>query len=179
MTALAIFGALLVVSSWVGWSYNRLVRHTNLVREGWSGIDVQLVRRHELVPNLVAVVQAYAKHERDVLTDVTHQRSAAPSAELQARENELTSQLRSVLALVESYPALRADENFRTLQRQLVDVEEHLQMARRYYNGTVRDNNVAVESFPSNLVAKAFGFGTKPFFEVESATAREAPAVTL
>jgi LemA protein len=179
MTAYAILGVLLIVTVWVGWTYNRLVRHGNLVREGWSGIDVQLERRHELVPNLVAVVQAYAKHERQVLTEVTRGRSAAPTAELQARENALTSQLRSVLALVEAYPSLRADENFRTLQEQLVDVEEQLQMARRYYNGTVRDNNVVVESFPSNLMAKAFGFVTKPFFEVESATVRNAPAVTL
>ncbi len=179
MTAYALLGVLLIALVWGVWTYNRLVRHAALVREGWSGIDVQLVRRHELVPNLVAVVQAYATHERQVLAEVTHQRTAAPTAELQAQENQLTSQLRSVLALVESYPALRADENFRTLQQQLVDVEEHLQMARRYYNGTVRDNNVAVESFPSNLVAGAFGFGTKPFFEVESATVRSAPAVSL
>jgi LemA protein len=124
-------------------------------------------------------VQAYATHEREVFTDVARVRAAAPSAELQARENQLTAQLRGVLALVESYPQLRADRNFRTLQEQLVDIEEHLQMARRYYNGTVRDNNVVVESFPSNLIANAFGFAAKPFFEVESATVRDAPAVRL
>jgi LemA protein len=180
MTAFALLGAVVLLGLvWVGWTYNRLVRLAALVREGWCGIDVQLQRRHALVPNLVVVVQAYAKHEKDVLTDVTRMRTAAPTAELQARENELTSQLRGVLALVEAYPALRADENFRTLQQQLVDVEEQLQMARRYYNGTVRDNNVVVESFPSNLVANAFGFGAKPFFEVESALERSAPAVQL
>jgi LemA protein len=179
MTAYFILGVLLVAIGWMGWTYNRLVRHAALVEEGWSGIDVQLQRRHELVPNLVVVVQAYAKHERELFTDVARTRTAAPSVELQERENQLTTQLRGVLALVENYPALRADENFRTLQQQLVDVEEQLQMARRYYNGTVRDNNVAVESFPSNLVANAFGFIAKPFFEVESATERSAPAVRL
>ncbi|HEV7734235.1 MAG TPA: LemA family protein [Candidatus Binatia bacterium] len=179
MTAYALLGAIVVVSVWVGFAYNRLVRHAALVREGWSGIDVQLERRHDLVPNLVVVVQSYAKHERELLTDVARTRAGKPTAELEARENALTSQLRGVLALVEAYPALRADTNFLTLQQQLVDIEEQLQMARRYYNGTVRDNNVAVESFPSNLVARAFGFGAQPFFQVESATMRDVPSVTL
>lgn len=180
MTAFALLGAVLVVGLvWVGWTYNRLVRHAALVREAWSGIDVQLQRRHELVPNLVVVVQAYAQYERELFTDVAQMRAAAPTAELQDRENRLTSELRGVLALVEAYPALRADASFRTLQQQLVDVEEHLQMARRYYNGTVRDNNVVVESFPSNLVANVCGFTVQAFFEVESATDRAAPAVRL
>ncbi len=180
MTAYALLGALVVVTVfWVGVAYNRLVRHAALVREGWSGIDVQLERRHDLVPNLVVVVQSYAKHERELLTDVARTRVHRPTPELEARENALTSQLRSVLALVEAYPALRADQSFLTLQQQLVDIEEQLQMARRYYNGTVRDNNVVVESFPSNLVARAAGFATQPFFEVESATVRDVPVVTL
>ncbi len=173
--ALAI-GALIVVA--IALSFNRLVRHRNLVREAWSGIDVQLKRRHDLVPSLVESVRGHATFERGVLEDVTRLRAAAPASRaLQDGENALSAQLRGVLAVAEAYPQLRAGESFLALQQRLADVENHLQMARRYYNGTVRDYNTAVESFPSNLVARAFGFGVEEFFQVESALERAVPEV--
>lgn len=179
ISALA-FGALVVLLGWVAVAFNRLVRHRNLVREAWSGIDVQLKRRHDLVPSLVESVRGHAAFERGVLEDVTRLRAGQPASRaLQDGENALTSQLRGLLAVAEAYPQLRAGESFLTLQRQLAEVENHLQMARRYYNGTVRDYNTAVESFPSNLVAGVFGFALLEFFQVESAVERAVPEVRV
>lgn len=182
--ALAIAAAAAIVA------FNRLVRHRNLVREAWSGVDVQLARRHDLVPRLAEVVRGHAEFERGVLENVTRLRSEAPavatsrraplaSRELQDGENALAAQVRSLLAVVEAYPELRAGESFLDLQARLAEVENQLQMARRYYNGTVRDYNTAVESFPSNLVARALGFALEPFFQVESAVERATPEVRL
>lgn len=178
--ALAMLGVLLV---WVLYAFNRLVRYANLIREAWSGIDVQLKRRHDLVPNLVEVVKGHARFEQRVLEDITRLRSSTSTpratTELQDRENLLSARLKSVLAVAEAYPELRASRSYLDLQTQLVEVENQLQMARRYYNGTVRDYNIAVESFPSNLVAAVFGFRLEAFFQIESATQREAPQVSL
>jgi LemA protein len=181
---MAISAVLLILSaSWGVYAYNRLVKHANLAREAWSGIDVQLERRHDLVPNLVAVVEAYAKHEHEVLESVTRARRRAvddePARELQRRENQLTGSLRSLLALAENYPELLANRSFADLHDQLVEIEDHIQMSRRYFNGSVRDYNVCVESFPSNLVARALGFEIRAFFELASATERRAPSVEI
>ena len=158
--------------------FNRLVRERNMVREGWSGIDVQLKRRHDLVPNLVESVRGHATFERTVLEEVTRLRGAPrASRALQDGENALTTQLRGLLAVAEAYPQLRAGESFLGLQQRLTEVENQLQMARRYYNGAVRDYNIVVESFPSNLVARAFGFTLEEFFQVESALERAVPEV--
>jgi LemA protein len=174
------FGALFVLLAWVAVAFNRLVRQRNLVREAWSGIDVQLKRRHDLVPGLVESVRGHAAFERGVLEDVTRLRAGPPASRaLQDGENALAAQLRGLLAVAEAYPQLRAGDSFLTLQRQLAEVEDHLQMARRYYNGTVRDYNTAVESFPSNLVAGAFGFALLEFFQVESAVERAVPEVRV
>ena len=179
---LAYFTAALVVA-WLVFSYNRLVRRRNLVKEGWSGIDVQLKRRHDLVPNLVETVRGYADFERSVLEDVTRLRSEAEGGqapgELVNTENALAGRIRTLFALAEDHPQLLANRSFLDLQKQLTEVEDHLQYARRYYNGAVRDLNIAVESFPSNLVAGVFRFRTAEFFEVESATDRAAPEVSL
>lgn len=173
----------LALCVWLVVAYNRLVRHANLAKEAWSGIDVQLRRRHDLVPNLVEVVKSYASYESDVLSEVTRLRSEAQrDANLgprQDHENALTGRLKSLLALVEAYPELKANRNFLELQEQLIEVEDHLQMARRYYNGAVRDYNTSVESIPSNLVAALFGFAPREFFQVESATVRSTPEVQL
>ena len=178
MTAALALGAPIVVAIAVALAFNRLVRHRNLVREAWSGIDVQLKRRHDLVPALVESVRGHASFERGVLEDVTRLRGDARATRaLQDGENALTGQLRGLLAVVEAYPQLRAGESFLELQKRLAEVENQLQMARRYYNGTVRDYNTAVESFPSNLVARAFGFGLEDFFQVESALERVVPEV--
>jgi LemA protein len=163
--------------------FNRLVRQRNLVREGWSGIDVQLKRRSDLIPNLVETVKSYASHERGVFEDVTARRAAsagiaAVPAKAEA-ERALQGAVGRLIAVAEAYPQLKADENFRALQGQLAEIEDQLQMARRYYNGTVRDLNTTIQSFPASLVASAFGFRAEPFFELDDRTAAAAPKVAF
>lgn len=175
---LALAG-LLGLLLWIAFAFNRLVRHRNLVREAWSGIDVQLQRRHDLVPALVEATRGHARFERDTLESVIRLRALGATRAQQDGENALSDQLRGLLAVAEAYPELRASQSFLELQARLVEVENHLQMARRYYNGTVRDLNIAVESFPANLVARACGFTTQEFFQVESATERAVPQVAL
>lgn len=176
---------LLVAASavWLAYAYNRLVKQANLAREAWSGIDVQLKRRHDLVPNLIEVVKVYAKHENKVFTDVTAARARAGggggSSDLQRLENALTGRLQTLLVLAEDYPELLANRSFADLHTQLVEIEDRLQMARRYYNGSVRDYNICVESFPSNLAAHLLGFEQREFFELASATDRQNPEVRL
>jgi LemA protein len=166
---------------WGAVTYNRLVQRGNRVREAYSGVDVQLKRRHDLVPNLVRVVKAYATHERETLDQVIEARDAAQAAdalpEREAGETGLGRSLTRLFALVERYPELKADKNFRKLHADLVEIEDHLQYARRYYNGTVRDLNNVVESFPSNLVAGLVGRKSKPFFELDEAAERAAPRI--
>ncbi len=153
------------------------------MREGWSGIDVQLKRRHNLIPNLVECVRGYSLHEKTVLEEVVRLRGQAES-ETDRRasahtENALTDQLKQLFALAEAYPDLKADRNYRQLMDQLSQIEDQIQYARRYYNGAVRDYNIRVESFPSNIVARLFHFEQSPFFEIETATERQAPKVDL
>jgi LemA protein len=172
--------AIVVLLGWAVLAFNRLVRLANLVREAWSGIDVQLKRRHDLVPNLVDVVRSHAGFEQGVLERVTSLRAAGRATrELQDGENSLAAQLRGLLAVVEAYPELRATRSFLDLQAQLTEVENQLQMARRYYNGAVRDFNTCVESFPANLVAARFGFAVREYFQIESAVERAVPQVQL
>jgi LemA protein len=161
--------------------YNRLVRYRFLMNEGWSGIDVQLKRRHDLIPNLVEMVKAYAGHEKQTLEDVTKLRDLSRNeqdiSQKSGIENNISNDLKKVFALVESYPNLKADQNFRKLQDSLTEIEDSLQYARRYYNGTVRDYNIGVQSFPSNILAQAFGFKSAAFFEIEYATERQTPDI--
>lgn len=165
--------------------YNGLVTKRQMVAEGWSGIDVQLKRRADLIPNLVETVKGYAVHEREALEDVTRMRtqaSAVPQNDIEGRaraEGLLSQALGRLMAVAESYPDLKASENFADLQASLDKVEHELQMSRRYYNGAVRGLNVAVESFPSNLVAKNFGFEKAAYFEIEDAADRAVPAVSF
>ena len=164
--------------------FNRLVRARQLLQEAESGIDVQLKRRHDLIPNLIEVVKGYAAHEKNVLENVTRLRTQA--ADLKAidkeragLENQLTRGLKTIFALAEAYPDLKADGQFINLHKNLTQVEDELQMARRYYNGTVRDLNVLVQSFPGNIVASSFQFKAAEFFEIETVTERAAPEVRL
>jgi LemA protein len=163
--------------------FNRLIRLRNLAREGWSGIDVQLKRRTDLVPNLVATVQAYAAHERTVLEEVTASRQSSMAADDVARrataENALQGSLGRLFAVAEAYPQLKADQNFLKLQQQLAEIEDQLQMARRYYNGTVRNLNIGIQSFPENVVAGVLGFRELPFFELEDRSQAVPPAVAF
>ena len=152
-------------------TFNSLVRTRQMANEAWSGIDVQLKRRSDLVPNLVETVKGYAGHERSVLDEVTRLRGAAralPDNDVASRaqaEGALSLALGKLVALAENYPDLKASSNFLDLQQQLSQLETELQMARRYYNGTVRNQNVLAQSFPSNLIAGLFGFGQRQYFE--------------
>lgn len=181
--ALAIGASILLL--WVIVTYNRLIRLRNQQREGWSGVEVQLKRRHDLVPPLVECVKGYQAHEKELLESVTRERGEAAVAAVQGAaaagtaETTLGRDLGRVVALAENYPQLKADETFRDLMTRLVEVEDQIQYARRYYNGAVRDLRNQVESFPSNLVAKFYGFEGGAYFEVESASERLAPELKL
>jgi LemA protein len=165
--------------------FNTLVRVRQMANEAWSGIDVQLKRRSDLIPNLVEIVKAYAGHERSVLEEVTALRGAAralPTDDVASRaqaEDDLSVALGKLLAVAESYPDLKASGNFLELQQQLSALENELQMARRYYNGGVRNLNVLVQSFPSNLIAGVFGFTPRDYFEVSDVAERAVPQVAL
>ena len=180
-----ILGVLAAVVVYAIAVFNRLVRTRQMANEAWSGIDVQLKRRSDLVPNLVDTVKGYAAHERSVLEEVTALRGAAravPSDNVAARaqaEGALSAALGKLVAIAENYPDLKASANFLGLQQQLSDLENELQMARRYYNGTVRNLNVLVQSFPSNLIAGIAGFSTRDFFELDDAGERNSPQVSL
>ena len=170
-----------ILALWTVMIYNRLVRLRNLCREGWSGIDVQLKRRANLIPNLLETVKGYMKHEKDVFQQVTEARSRALSAQSPAergkQESALTASLRSLFAIAENYPELKANTNFLELQAQLAELEDEIQKARRYYNATVRDFNTAVEVFPNVVVANFFGFKKQEFFELENPEDRKVPEV--
>jgi len=178
---LVLVGLVALVVLWAVAIYNGLVRKRNMVEEAWSGIDVQLKRRTDLIPNIVSTVKGYAAHEKGTLEDVVRLRGQAQSAqgvaETAQAQGMLGAALGKLFALAESYPDLKANQNFIQLQASLGEIEEQLQLARRYYNGAVRDLNIAVESFPSNLVASRFGFAKAEFFELESAAERLVPKV--
>src|SRR5215510_3487705 len=177
---LAAIGAAMV---WAVALFNRLVKLRNGSESAWSDIDVQLKRRWELVPNLVETVKGYAKHEQSTFEKVTAARAqamqATAPAERAAAEANLQGMLKSLFAVAEAYPELRANENFLGLQRDLSGLEEAIQNARRYYNAVVRDLNTAVESFPGALLAGPFGFGKREYFELDSAAERAAPKVSF
>jgi LemA protein len=179
---LAVVAAVVVYAIVV---FNGLVRTRQMANEAWSGIDVQLKRRSDLVPNLVDSIKGYAAHERNVLQQVTELRGAAralPSDDVAARaraEGALSVALGKLIAVAENYPDLKASGNFLELQQQLSALEDELQMARRYYNGAVRNLNVLVQSFPSNLMAGLFGFAQRDYFELSDAAERAVPQVDL
>jgi LemA protein len=164
--------ALIALLLYVAITFNELIAQRNQVRAAWSDIDVQLQRRHDLVPQLAATVKGYAEHERATLSAVTELRSRAQAGGSVAQrgqiEGELAAQVTQLLALQERYPDLKASANFLQLQRDLVDVEDHLQYARRFYNGAVRDYNTHIQHFPELLLAKPFGFSPAEFFQAEN-----------
>ena len=174
-------GVLLVAGLWGVGVYNGLVRGKNLVAEAWSGIDVQLKRRHDLIPNLVETVKGYASHEKQIFEDVAKFRNAAIGAgnprDAAAAEMGLSGALKNLFAVVEAYPDLKANTNFLQLQQELGNTENEIQSARRYYNGAAREMNVRVESFPSNIVAGMFHFAKVEYFEMENPAERAVPEV--
>ena len=168
---------------WMIIIYNLFIRDKNLIKEAWSGIDVQLKRRHNLIPNLVASVKGYSKHERDLFEEITEKRAKSTKIEnvkeKAAVEADLSGMIKNLFVVVEEYPDLKASQNFLDLQNQLVEIEDQLQYARRYYNGSVRNYNIRVESFPSNIIAGIFDFKQEEFFEITLATERKTPEVKV
>ncbi len=171
MIYLIPFIILLLVIIWLILVYNRLIKLKIITEQAWSDVDVQLKRRHDLIPNLVETVKGYASHERSTLEEVVKLRNSAINAtstqEKIEVENMLTKALRQLFALAESYPDLKASANFQKLQDELARIEETISQARRYYNAVVRDYNTAIAIFPNNLIAGFLGFSYKIFFEVE------------
>jgi LemA protein len=183
---IGLFVLLALVAGVLLWAillYNGLVRMRNMVEEAWSGIDVQLKRRTDLIPNLVSTVKGYAAHEKGTLEEVIRLRGLAQNAqgvgETAQAQGLLGAALGKLFALAENYPDLKANANFAQLQATLGEIEEQIQLARRYYNGAVRNLNIAVESFPSNLIAGRFGFSKAEFFELENAAERAVPSVSF
>jgi LemA protein len=181
--AYILLAVVVVAVAYVISIYNSLVKNRNLVEEGWSGIETQLKRRANLIPNLVETVKGYASHEREALEAVTSLRTQTMTVsdigERGKKEGELTAALGRLFAVAEAYPDLKANENFIGLQQDLSDTEDQVQLARRYYNGTARNMNVLVESFPSNLVADFFAFAKAKFFEIEDDQDRAVPKVSF
>ncbi|TRW98677.1 LemA family protein [Paracoccus sp. M683] len=182
---LVVCAAVVAVGLYVIYAYNALVTARQRSQEAWSGIDVQLKRRSNLVPNLVETVKGYAGHEKDLLEEVTQMRSKVDHSgdaavdQRAAAEGQLGGALIRLMAVAENYPALRASENFQALQTSLDEIERDIQHARRYYNGAARMQNIRVQSFPSNLIATRFGFDLAQFFELDSPDERQVPAVSF
>ncbi|HMU13817.1 MAG TPA: LemA family protein [Flavobacteriales bacterium] len=179
--AAVLLGLLVLLAFYAIAIYNKLVKLKNLVAEAWSGIDVQLKKRYDLIPNLVETVKGYAAHEKETLENVTRARTAAQQATTvegqQAAEKQLSGALMNLLAVAEQYPELKANTNFLELQATLQTVEGDIEKARRYYNGNVREQNTLIESFPSNIVANLFGFAKSVFFELENPAEKQNPQV--
>lgn len=162
-------------------AYNSLVKKSQRVKESWADIDVQLKRRYDLVPNLIESVKGYMKHESEVFENVTTARSRAinmtDNKEKIQAENQFTQSLKTLFAVAENYPELKANQNFIEMQKELVDTEDKIQAARRFYNSNVRDYNIAIKVFPRNVLAQVFHFQEEPLFEITEQTEREAVSV--
>lgn len=183
IVSFVVLGLIVVLGVAVGVLYNVLVQKRQMTHNGWADIDVQLKRRADLIPQLVATVQGYATHERQLFEDVIAKRNAAlaagddPAARGEA-ESALSAPVRQVIAVAEDYPDLKASGNFLELQKQLADTEDKIEMARRFYNGAVRELNTLIESFPVNMAAAPLGFSKRDYFEIETAD-RAVPSVGL
>lgn len=179
-----LLGIAVVIVAWLVGIYNSLVRSRNQVNEAWSDIDVQLKRRHDLIPNLIETVKGYASHERELFEKVTEARTKAMTAETSGNlkesgqaENMLSGALKSLFAVAENYPDLKANENFAKLQDELSDTENKVQASRRFYNGNVRDYNTKLQVFPTTLLVGMFHFTSREFFELEEKSEKEVPNV--
>ena len=181
MFSYGLLGLIVAIGGYLVWAYNALVKNKNLVEEGWSGIDVQLRRRADLIPNLIETVKGYAAHEDKLFHDIAELRAKSISggsvAEQSAVGQAMSQALGKLFAVAEAYPELKADANFRDLQDKLAGIEDEIQLSRRYYNGAVRNLNTMIESFPTNIIASQFKFEKAEFFEIGDAAAREVPKV--
>lgn len=175
-----IIALAVVAIAWAVSIYNSLVKRKNYVEDAWSGIEVQLKKRHNLIPNLVKTIKGYTEHESSLLKEVTELRApkvATTPEETSTIEKAFSQKLGGIMVQVEAYPDLKADGNFQRLQEQLAIIEGDIERARRYYNGSVRDLNTLIQSFPSNLVAQRFSFSEAEFFELDVEAARQVPQV--
>ncbi len=183
MAMFIILAVLVIAVFWFIGIYNSFVKFVNRVKEAWADIDVQLKRRYDLIPNLVETVKGYASHEREAFEKVTQARAKALGAqtvkEKENADNMVSSALKSIFAIAEAYPQLRAVESFTKLQDELSDTENKIQAARRFYNGNVRDLNIKTDLFPSNIVARIFNFQKAEFFQLEEGEAREPVKVSF
>lgn len=184
ITTWILLGIVAVIVIWLIATYNGLIRSKNQVDEAWSDIDVQLKRRYDLIPNLIDTVKGYAKHERELFEKVTQARANAMKAEAAGdpkasgeAENMLAGTLKTLFAVAENYPTLKADQNFAKLQDELSDTENKIQASRRFYNGNVRDFNTKVQVFPTNMIANMLGFKSREFFEIDNEAERATPKV--
>ena len=181
---LAIIAAVVVLGAlWFAGAYNGLVRLKAMVDEAWSGIDVQLKRRYDLIPNLVATVKQYAAHEKGVFEEVARARSVSMHATTVEQKSDaekgLSAALKTLFAVAENYPTLKANENFMALQKELSLLESEIQLSRRYYNGTARNYNIKVQTFPSSIAARFAGFEKVAYFELDNPQERQAPKVSF
>lgn len=180
---IVILAVIVIAILWLIGVFNSLIRLRNQTDEAWADIDVQLKRRYDLIPNLVETVKGYAKHERELFEKVTQARSAAMGAQSIAdkgnAENMLSNTLKSLFAVAENYPDLKANQNFAKLQDELSDTENKIQAARRFYNGNVRDFNTKTQVFPNNMIAGMMGFKKYDFFEIAEAAQRETVKVSF
>jgi LemA protein len=182
MVLYIVIGIAVLIVLWAIMTYNGLVSRRAMVAEGWSGIDAQLKRRSDLIPNLVETVKGYATHERTTFDELAKARAGADSqdpTQRAAAETAVTAAIGKIMAVAEAYPELKASENFQSLQKDLADLEDQIQLARRYYNGAVRNYNVSTQQFPSNLIANMGGFSAAKFFELDNAAERNAPKVSF
>lgn len=174
-------GLVAAIVAYLIYAYNSLVSNKNLVAEGWSGIDVQLRRRADLIPNLIETVKGYAAHEDKLFRDIAELRAKSISGGTVGEQSvigqAMSGALGKLFAVAEAYPQLKADANFRGLQEELAGIEDEIQLSRRYYNGAVRNLNTMIQSFPSNIIANFYKFTVAEFFEIGDAAAREVPKV--
>jgi LemA protein len=181
MFGFSLLGLIAVIGGYLVYAYNALVKNKNLVAEGWSGIDVQLRRRADLIPNLIETVKGYAAHEDKLFRDIADLRAKSIAGGTVGEQSvvgqAMSAALGRLFAIAEAYPQLKADANFRDLQDKLSHIEDEIQLSRRYYNGAVRNLNTMVESFPTNFIANYFKFDKAEFFEIGDAAAREVPKV--
>ena len=181
MLGYILLGVIVLLGLYLIYAYNALVKNKNLVDEGWSGIDVQLRRRADLIPNLVETVKGYASHEDKLFRDIADLRAKSVAGGSVGEQSQITQAMSGLLgrlfAIAEAYPELKADANFRDLQEKLTGLEDEIQLSRRYYNGAVRNLNTMIESFPTNFIANAFNFTKREFFEIEDPAARQVPKV--
>ena len=181
MVLIIVLGIVVIIVLYGVAVYNKLVRFRTLVEEAWSGINVQLKKRHDLIPNLMETVRGYATHERETFESVTRARTSAIQAQdvkaQEVAENQLSGALMRLMAISERYPELKANQNFMQLQEQLGIIETDIEKSRRYYNGAVRQKNILIDTFPSNLVANMFNFSKSAFFELESETEKAVPQI--